>query len=203
MYVDPRDVGDGMDAYGNPIHYPDEEPASTKDEEEDDERPKLPNAELLFDFVDSAPTPEGTLHILAQYARGLRRPVVKFLRIEPAPPPPDAAPPPSAILPVEMPRDMRERLSRLGEEGAVWWMLVERKLTTASTEKFVATKLVPKRKKPASVFTARDTGKERPRRVPRFVGRGPDGSRIYTVSIPSDPTASAGVDWRRKTVHLE
>ena len=60
--------------------------------------------ELVFDYVDSAPTSEGTVHIVARYAQGLRRPVIQFLTIEPAPPSADAGPPPLAIAPIEMTR---------------------------------------------------------------------------------------------------
>jgi hypothetical protein len=193
VHVDPRDVGDGMDAYGNPIHYPDEESASAKDQEDEDESPvEVPSTDLLFDYVDSAPTPSGTVKITARYGPGVRGRVVQFLHIEPAPPAPDTAPPPAAILPVEMSRRMRERLS---EKGAIWWLRVERQVTEACSEKFVATKMVKpeeahaakaKRARARRVYALRETGQPSTseRRVAvEGMERLPDGTFRSVVSL--------------------
>ena len=203
VHVDPRDVGDGMDAYGNPIHYPDEEFASAKDQEEEDESPvEVPSTDLLFDYVDSAPTPSGTVKITARYGPGVRGRVVQLLHIEPAPPAPDTAPPPAAILPVEMSRRMRERLDQKG--CAVWWVRVERQVTEACSEKFVATKMVKpeeaqaakaKRARARRVYALRETGQPSTseRRVAvEGMERLPDGTFRSVVSLGRTTRTLAG-----------
>jgi len=180
-YFNPRDVGDGMDANGKKIEYPDEE--SKPQKKDNAPRVQTTNEQLLFDYVDSAPTPSGTVHIIAKYAQGLRKPVVQFLTIEPAPPSADAGPPPLAIAPIEMTRGRREWLGGLSNEKL--WMYVERRLTEAGTEKFVATKFLTPHRGVDYIFHRRSTraADKRARRASASDTQGSKRRRMRTRSI--------------------
>ncbi len=196
-YLDPRDVGDGMDGYGRKIDYPDEQP---KPRNEDDEPSKTTtNADLLYDYVDSAPQPEGSIVITARYAQVRGRSVVQFLDINAAASEPDDGPPPPALLPVEMTRDMRDQMAELGE-GKALWIRVERRLTAAGTDKFVGTKLAKPKPAQQGGSHPRLPGGPVPAGVAVKAPQRKFVSRVGKMQVRTQPRPQAGQQGRWKVI---
>jgi hypothetical protein len=185
-----------MDGYGNKIDYPDEQPKPQK--EDDEPSKKTTNAELLYDYLDSAPQPQGNLVITARYVQVRGRSVVQFTNISTATSEPEDGPPPPALLPVEMTRSMRDQMAELGE-GKAMWIRVERRLTAAGTDKFVGTKLA--QPKPAQQNRSpRQPGGQVPAgaavKAPRrkFVGG------KYRLQVRNQPSPQAGQQGQWKII---
>jgi hypothetical protein len=81
-YVDPRDVGDGMDAEGNRIWYREEIKPKTVKPEPDEEEVRYRSDQQIFDYVGNAEADHGTVHVVMEYTKTKRGPVLEVVKVE-------------------------------------------------------------------------------------------------------------------------
>jgi hypothetical protein len=81
-YVDPRDVGDGRDPDGNKIWYPEEIKPKTVKPEPDEEEVRYRSEQQIFDYVGNAEADHGTVHVVMEYTKTKRGPLLEVVKVE-------------------------------------------------------------------------------------------------------------------------
>jgi hypothetical protein len=81
-YMDPRDIGDGMDADGNKIWYREEIKPKTVQPEPDEEEVRYRSEQQIFDFVGNAEADHGTVHVVMEYTKTKRGPLLEVVKVE-------------------------------------------------------------------------------------------------------------------------
>jgi hypothetical protein len=81
-YVDPRDIGDGMDADGKKIWYREEIKPKTVQPEPDEEEVRYRSEQQIFDYVGNAEADHGTVHVVMEYTKTKRGPLLEVVKVD-------------------------------------------------------------------------------------------------------------------------